>query len=296
MRFVSLVFVVYAFISTSAASAAEWRRETPRMASANVTHTNGQWNISVRFIPVTSFEENKNLLENHRMALSIAEWGLLKELKAKQSQSVETSGMEKIAFSVGKDFAVAEFSVPDGGVRIVEKKFPVHAKNMEDQGNSNMPAWPDSLSDVKIPNAEIEVILRRHPFFVETGGAKILRLADGKVLVASIGMTDATKAPMARRTISERKARAALISHVNGTKVFTETLINNRSVTKVSEKGEAALEITESTERIRESSAGKLQGLDVIGTWILKDGNLFCLAVGCLIPADEVPQYISTVQ
>lgn len=296
MRFISLALVAYAIISATAALAAEWRRESSRKASVNVTHTNGLWNISVRFIPVTSYEECKNLLENNRMALSIAEWGLLKELNAKQSQVLETSGMEKIAFSVGKDFAVAEFSVPEGGVHIAEKKSSVHKANTDDRESYTVPTWPDSLSDVMISNGEIEAILRRHPFFIETGGAKILRLADGKVLVVSIGMTDAAKSPMSRRTISESKARAALISYVNGVTVFTETQINDRAVTKVSEKGEAAFEITESTERIRENAAGKLRGLDVIGTWILKDGNQFCLAIGCLIPANEVPQYISTVQ
>lgn len=85
-----------------------------------------------------------------------------------------------------------------------------------------MPKWPDSVVSVEISNGEIEAILRKHPFFIKTGGAKILCLEDGRALIVSIGITDASKSPIASRTIAESKARAALVSQVNGVKVFTE--------------------------------------------------------------------------
>ena len=40
----------------------------------------------------------------------------------------------------------------------------------------------------------------------------------------------------------------------------------------------------------------KIQGLGIIGTWIVKDENLFCLAVGRIIPASEVKQYITEIK
>jgi len=283
-------------LATVAALAAEWRRESPRMASASVSQTNGLWNISVRFVPVVSFEENKNLLENHRMARSVAEWGLLKELKAKPSQTLEMSGLEKIAFSVEDDFAAAVFSVPIEGVRLVEKKAPVSKDNGDVQERPSAPAWPDTITDIKICDGETEAILRRHPFFIETGGAKILRLENGKALIIAIGMTDAAKPPVSRRTIAENKARAALVSQVNGIKVFTEKRLDEKTVSNMSGKGEAAFEISESTERIRSISAGKIQGLEVVGTWVLKDGNQFCLAIGRIIAADEVAEFVLPVQ
>ena len=283
-------------LATSATLAAEWRRESPRRASASVSQTNGLWNISVQFVPVTSFEENKNLLENHRMAQSIAEWGLLKELNAKPTQTLETTGVEKTAFSVRKDFVFADFSIPTGGVCLVEKKVPAVKDIGEAPERPSLPPWPDTVADIKICDGETEAILRRHPFFMETGGAKILRLEDGKALIVAIGMTDAAKSPVARRTIAESKARAALVSQVNGIKVFTEKRLDEKNVTKISEKGEAAFEISESTERIRSISAGKIQGLGTVGTWVLKDENQFCLAIGRVIAAGEVEEFISSVQ
>ena len=93
------MLVAFALIATVETSAAEWRQRSPRMATANVFSTNGTWNIAVSFVPVMAFEENKNLLENHRLAVTIAEWGLLKELHAAPSQMLETSGLQKTAFT-----------------------------------------------------------------------------------------------------------------------------------------------------------------------------------------------------
>ena len=287
--------VSFTLIATFEISAAEWRRKSPRKATVNVAMSNGIWNISVSFVPVLSFEENKNLLENHRMARMIAEWGLLKELHATSSQVLETSGLQKAAFSVSQNVVNAEFIVPQEGVRLVERRPPVRMQDVGAVPKKQMPKWPDSLVDIEISNGEIEAILRRHPFFIKTGGAKILRLEDGRALIVSIGMTDAAKSPIARRTIAESKARAALVSQVNGVKVFTEKRVDEKTITKVTERGESAFEFCESTERIRSTSTGKIQGLDIIGTWIVKDENSFCLAVGRIIPAKEIEQYITDI-
>ena len=293
MRLAMLIAVASVFIAAASASAAEWRRKSSANASACVSHTNGIWQISVKFHPVTSFEEGKNLLENHKIAQTIAEWGLLKELHASPTQTLEVSGLRKTSFSVGKDTVRAEFSVPLEDVRLVERKAAVHK---QPAANVEIPDWPDSIVDVEIGDEEIEAILRRHPFFIKTGGAKILRLEDGRALIVSIGMTDAAKPAVARRTIAENKARSALAAHVNGVRVFTEKRLDEKTSATLSKHGEAAIELCESTERIKSESKGRLQGLDIIGTWIVKDENTFCLAIGRLIPADEVSQFVSTVQ
>lgn len=296
MKIASYILVAFALIATVETFAAEWRQRSPRMATANVFSTNGTWNIAVSFVPVMAFEENKNLLENHRLAVTIAEWGLLKELHAAPSQMLETSGLQKTAFSVCQNVVNAEFIIPQEGVRLVERKAPVYKRNEGTVHRNHMPKWPDSVVSVEISNGEIEAILRKHPFFIKTGGAKILCLEDGRALIVSIGITDASKAPIARRTIAESKARAALVSQVNGVKVFTEKRLVDETITKVSEHGESAIELCGSTERIRSTSTGKIQGLGIIGTWIVKDENLFCLAVGRIIPASEVKQYITEIK
>ena len=290
-----LIAVASVFIAADSASAAEWRRKSPVNASACVSHTNGIWQISVKFHPVTSFEEGKNLLENHKIAQTIAEWGLLKELHASPTQTLEVSGLRKTSFSVGKDAVRAKFSVPLEGVRLVERKAAAHK---QPAANVKIPDWPDSVVDVEIGDEEIEAILRRHPFFIKTGGAKILRLEDGRALIVSIGMTDAAKPTVARRTLAKSKAQSALMTHVNGIRVFTEKRLGEKTFATFSKHGEAAIELCESTECIKSESKGKLLGLDIniIGTWIVKDENTFCLAIGRLIPADEVPQFVSTVQ
>ena len=268
----------------TAAPAADWRRDSPRKASASVSMTNGLWCISVSFAPVTSFDKNKNILENQRMAQAIAEWALLKELRAEPFQVLETSGLQKTAFYSGKDSATAIFSVPVNSVRLVERKELISS---DSKLKSSMPTWPETVTSVKICDSEIEAILRRHPFIVETGGAKVFHLEDGRVFVVAIGMTDAANPAVSRLTIAESKARAALVSKVNGVRVLTETRLSEKSVSKISEKGEATFEVSESTECIESKALGGLRGLEIVGTWVLKDENMFCLAIGRIVAADE---------
>lgn len=295
-RVVVYVFAVVSLLCVATANAGLWRRESPRAAVADISSTNGLWCISVGFVPVTSFDADKNLLENHRMAEMVARWGLLRELQASSSQKLEISGLEKISFSVGRDFAKAEFSVPTKGVRLVLKDELLHKNNASPVQDNVMPEWPASVTNAKISDKEIESILRKYPFFVETGGAKLLHLEDGRILMVAVGMTDAAKSKIARQTVAESKARAALVSEVNGIKVFAEKRLDEKSVSTVSEKGEACFEIVESQEKVKSKSSGKIQSLEIIGTWELKSENLFCLAIGRIIPENEVHNYVTNLK
>lgn len=282
-------------LSAATCLAAEWREKSPRQPVASVSAEDGTWRIVVSFLPVTSFDEGKNRLENERISRSIAEWGLLRELGAKPDLMLETSGMVRTEFFVEADRVRSVYTVPTNGVRLVNRPSePIGFPEPETAAAPAKPEWPAAVADVSFDDPDVENFLCRYPFLMETGGAKIVRLADGMALVISIGMTDAAKSPLARRTVAEQKARAALVTAANGVRVYTETrLVEATTVIATNGVESSAVEFSESTERICSESSGWLPGLPVLGTWTLKDEGLFCLAIGRLLPKEETARLLS---
>ena len=273
--------------AVAAASAAEWRRDSLRQSVAEVADMGEAWSIAVSFLSVTSFDDAKNLLENELMARNLAEWGLWKEMGGNSGQDLEVPGMEKMAFSPDSQRVRAVFRVPKDGCRLVPR--PVEEA---EQGEYPLPPWPDTVADAKINGREMEKYLREHPFLLETGGAKIVRRADGKLLVISIGMIDADKPPLPRRKMAENRARTALVALGNQVRVYKFASHSEKAVVGVSEGGvEQGDLFEESTERIESEVAGWLPGLPVAGTWILKEDNLFCLAIGELLTEEDARRF-----
>lgn len=248
----------------------------------------GTWNVSVSFLPVTSFDDAKNLQENNLMAVNLAEWGLWKEMGGTPDQILEVSGLEKTAFSADAQKVSAVFRVPKDGCRLV----PRPAEEEKAAPEETLPPWPDSVADAKINGREMEKYLREHPFLLETGGAKLVRRADGRLLVVSIGMIDASKPPLLRRKMAENRARTALVSLGNKIRVYDFASHSEKAVTSLSDTGEEKGELfEESTERIESEVGGWLPGLPVAGTWILKEDNLFCLAIGELLSGEDAQRF-----
>ena len=91
----------------------------PRQPVAAVERTpDGRFDVAVSVLAVTSFDEAKNALENRRLALRLAEWGLWRELGAPTNRPLSVSGLSPVSFEVADGRVEAEFSVPTNGVSL----------------------------------------------------------------------------------------------------------------------------------------------------------------------------------
>lgn len=273
------------------ANAADWSFKSLRRPVVNVSQEGGEWRIVVTFLPVSAFEDDaKNRIENERLAKSFAEWGLLRELGASDGQMLETSGFGRKEFSTTDETARAVFAVPVSNVRLVDKPKPVAFA--KDGGEKPPLQWPDNFAEVKFDNDEIAGFLHGYPFFMESGGVKIVRLADGRVLAIAIGMIDATKPKTIRKKMAGDRAISALVSAVHGIRTYTSSKYSEKVKTQIVDEEESSELFEESNEVIISESAGWALGLPIIGSWILKDDEQFCVAIGELMDAEKAKELI----
>lgn len=264
--------------AAAAANAGEWSFKSLRRPVVNVSQDGVEWRIVVTFLPASAFEdEGKNRIENERLAKTFAEWGLLRELGAADGQMLETSGFNSKGFTVTDDAVNAVFSVPVSSARLVDKPKPTAPDDSELTANLQ---WPENFSEVKFYNAEIATFINQHLFLMEVGGPKVVRLADGRVLAVSIGMIDVAKPKSMRKKMAENRARSALVSAIHGIRTYTSSKYAEQATTHVSGEEEKAELLEESSETIISESAGWAPGLPVVGSWILNDDGLFCVAIG----------------
>lgn len=276
-----------------AANAREWTFKSPRRPVAKVSQEEGVWRIAVSFLPVSAFDDSgKNLTENRRLAKTFAEWGLLRELGASDDQMLEVSGLERLEFNVSEEMVKALFTVPVPNARLVAK--PTEQPTASNGEASAELAWGEQFSEVKFDNQDIAHILHRNPFFMETGGAKIIRMADGRVLAIAIGMIDASKPKTMRKKMAENRARSALVSAVHGIRTYTLSMHSEKAKTHVSGDKEEAELFEESSETIISDSAGWAPGLPIVGSWILNEDGQFCLAIGEILPAERAKELLKT--
>lgn len=149
-----------------------------------------------------------------------------------------------------------------------------------------------------ISNANIEVsfdpILRDHPFLMQEGGAMFLHLPGGTNVLFSIGMTDRRKTgkptaeAMRQRRVAEEKAKKAIAESIHG--IHVKIFVQTRETTVIQRKGdteEVLEDLTEIFEKSESDVSEMILGLPVVGTWILKEDDTFCLAIGRLFPPSE---------
>lgn len=275
------------------AHAAEWRFKSLRRPIASVSQNDGEWRIVVTFLPVSAFEdEAKNRIENERLAKTFAEWGLLRELGASDGQMLETSCLIRKEFSTTEESANAVFAVPVSNVRLIDK--PKRVVSAKDEAEKPSLQWPDKFAEVKFDNDEIAEFLHGHPFFMEVGGVKVIRLADGRVLAIAIGMIDMAKPKTMRKKMAENRARTALVSEVHGIRTYTSSKHSELVETHVDGDDENAELFEESNETIISESAGWAPGLPIVGSWILKNDDQFCVAIGELMDAEKAKELLKT--
>ena len=134
-------------------------------------------------------------------------------------------------------------------------------------------------------------ILESHPFLMQEGGAMFLRLPGGTNVLFAVGYTDrrttAKPAQEARRQrrVAEAKARRAVTEALHGIQVRSFVQTTEKTVVRREGDKEVVVEdLTELLEKSETEVSGWIPGLPVVGTWVLTENNLFCLAVGRIFP------------
>lgn len=152
-------------------------------------------------------------------------------------------------------------------------------------------ALPQGVAQAKI-DAEFEHILLAHPFLMQEGGAKFIQLPGGTNLLFAVGVTDRKKTanPAAeairQRRVADVKARRAVTEALHGISVVSFVQTTEKTVVKRNGKGEEVVveDLTELLQRSETDISGWIPGLPVVGTWVLPDDDLFCLAIGRMFP------------
>lgn len=277
-----------------AAHAGEWTFKSLRRPVAKVSQEEGMWRIVVTFLPVSAFDDSgKNLTENRRLAKTFAEWGLMRELGATNDQMLEVSGFETQAFVITDEMAKASFAVPVANVKLVTKPKAELTTAIQGESEAEL-TWAAQFSEVKFDNQQIAQFLHKNPFFMETGGAKIIRMADGRVLAIAIGMIDVSKPKTMRKKMAENRARSALVSSVHGVRTYTSSMYSEKAKIHVADDKEEAELFEESAETIVTESAGWAPGLPIVGSWILKEDEQFCVAIGEILSAERAKELLKT--
>ena len=149
---------------------------------------------------------------------------------------------------------------------------------------------PGRFSDVRI-EAEFSELLMGNPFLMSEGGAKFLRLPGGTNVLFAVGMTDRRSGgnpaaeALRKRTVADRKARKSVTEALHSVHVYS--FVQTRDMTairRVGETEEVLADVTDLFEQSESTVSGWIPGLPVVGTWVIPDDNLFCLAIGRFFP------------
>lgn len=137
-------------------------------------------------------------------------------------------------------------------------------------------------------------ILESHPFLMQEGGAMFLRLPGGTNVLFSVGYTDRRATPnpaqeaLRQRRVAEAKAKRAVTEALHGIRVRSFVQTTEKTVVRREGDEEVVVEdLAELLEKSESEVSGWIPGLPVVGSWVLTEDDLFCLAVGRIFPPGE---------
>lgn len=138
---------------------------------------------------------------------------------------------------------------------------------------------------------EFVPILESHPFLMHEGGAMFLRLSGGTNVLFAVGCTDRRETAnpaqevLRQRRVAEAKARKAVTEALHGISVRSFVQTTEKTVVRREGDDEVVIEdLAELLEKSESAVSGWIPGLPVVGTWVLTENDLFCLAIGRIIP------------
>lgn len=256
-----------------------------RRATAEVVLDGCEWRISVAFEPSRALGPGKSNLANQRLARDYALRGLVRELVELRGRNPGADAAPDAADASVSGFRT-ESSAEEGG--LWRAQFAV-------------PAF-DGFADVEFSDGAFAQLLAANPFLMREGGAKVLRLPGGTNVLFSVGQTDARAADRPaveekrRRMVAAAQAKKSAAESIHAVRVRSFVQVRDTTVVRHDgENDEVLADMTELLERSESDVSGWIPGLPVVGTWILPEENLFCLAVGRFFPpAEETPKPTET--
>jgi hypothetical protein len=129
------------------------------------------------------------------------------------------------------------------------------------------------------------------PALMESGGARVVRLEDGRRIVLGVGMAaladERARTLVNAHRVADLKAMLSIGKQESGVQVVSEEVIQDRTVLKLEngrESGRSVAEVLSMTTARFRGVVGR--GLDRVGTWRSSDGRTLYLAMGMIVAAD----------
>jgi hypothetical protein len=141
----------------------------------------------------------------------------------------------------------------------------------------------------KFKDIEIEkpfdAYLLAHPLLMDVAGAKIVKLADGKVLVVGVAYTPIRdNSPDDRKrmnTVCKNRALAAILAEKQDILVAHVEKVDKKDVVVVDKDGKSSVKrVSEYFEMTQSRLEGVARDFPVVGRWKSSDGKIYYLAIG----------------
>ncbi len=266
---------------TTSAAPARIELGGPREAVVTIDEAGDHYRLEVDALAVQAFNGTNDREANRTLSRSFALTALTRHLKLAPTQQLSLSGMEAGADEVAERRFTMAFTVPRGGVTVVERA---------DNGAANLRLDP-----------EFAPYLTADPLLMEMEGAKIVKLdagleqmADDPVRVLVLGVAssvlkDGSAADRKRaETVARNRAYAHIVAEKTGVQVARSETIDKKLVVTIEDNGrEESSSVSEYLETTRADLQGRARAFPVVGRWTSPDGTLYYVAVGGIITATD---------
>jgi len=151
---------------------------------------------------------------------------------------------------------------------------------------------PLGFTEVRI-EPPFDRYLRANPLLMETGGAKLIRLGQGRRLIVSVASTVLKDDSGSERLRAERvcrpKALASVIAQRTGVQIAHSEESKDKTIVVIIDGQEKVKSISELLEVTKSKVSGIARDMPVVGRWKSKDGMIFYLAIGAICDKEGNP-------
>lgn len=247
----------------------------PREAVVTIVADGETYRLGVTMRAVTSFDARSDREANRSLARGFATAALARQVGCRPNQELSLSGLTAGAETLADDHFSLPFTIPKAGVRVVDK--------------------PSAFDKVRL-DPEFADYLLAEPLLMESDGAKLIRLADGRVLVLGIASAKLAGPSALDRKRAETVARNRALAHVVAEKTGiqvarAETLEKRTQVVLDAKAGESASSVADYLETTSATVQGMTRDFPIVGRWQSPDGTLLSVAIGGFLkpPAPSQP-------
>lgn len=145
----------------------------------------------------------------------------------------------------------------------------------------------DKFSAIEIDEAFVPY-LTANPLLMELSGATIIRLSKGRSVVISVASTAIKDGTAQDRLRAEKvcrvKALAGVVAEEQGIQVAHSETLNEKTVVVLDGEKETGTSVSELLQITKTKVEGIAKDMPVVGRWKSKDGQVFFLALGTIVP------------